>query len=395
MIRVLAALCEQPWATTPRVLNMMISIIHRRQEEIEALQMRDGQPLRNTGGRVTMHGDIAQIDVVGPLFRYANLFTDCSGATSVEMLAKDFTTALNSPQVRGIILNINSPGGEADGVGELAAQIWRARGHKPVAAYVGGMAASGGYWLAAAAERVVMHETAQAGSIGVVATCVDDTEAMAKEGLKRIEVVSSQSPDKRPAISSDHARALVQTTVDQMADVFIASVARYRGVDTTRVIESFGRGYTKLGAAAVAAGMADSIGSFEELLQSMATSTPAAGALLREESAMAETDNRDLRAEERIRTKAILGSPEARGKTKLAQYLALETAYPAEEALAILVNASSEEKPDNAFVKKMETVENPVVGVRTEGANAKEDDWEAEVAAIMQFVPATNRRRAI
>ena len=401
MMRVLAALCERPWATSPQVLDMMISIVQRHgKEDIEALQTRDGSPLRNTGGRVTMRGSVAQIDVVGPLFRYANLFTDCSGATSVENLAKDFQTALNSPQVSSVVLNINTPGGEADGIGEFATQVYKARGVKPVVAYVGGMAASGGYWIASAAERIVAHETAQLGSIGVVATLVDDTQAMEKVGLKKIEVVSSQSPDKRPAASSDQARALVQGTVDSMADIFIARVAQYRGVDAAHVMEHFGRGYTRVGAVALKAGMADSLGSLEELFGELSgEAMPAAAGVAAAASAVAfvateeegvMAEEKDLRLEERLRMKAILESQDAKGKAKLANYLALSTSMSVEEACAVLANAASEDRPDNQFVEQMRATANPVVGVRTEAGDGNDDD--SEIAEVMKFVPSANRR---
>lgn len=393
MMRVLAALCERPWATSPQVLNLVINIVQKHnREDIEALQTRDGSPLRNTGGRVTVRDGIAQIDVIGPLFRYANLFTDCSGATSVEMLGKDFQTSLDAPAVRGIVLNINSPGGEADGIGEFAAHVYRSRSIKPIVAYVGGMAASGGYWIASAASRIVMHETAQLGSIGVVATLIDDTQAMEKEGLKKIEVVSSQSPDKRQPVGSDAQRALVQTTCDAMADVFIARVAQYRGVDASHVTEQFGRGYTRVGAVALKAGMADSLGDFEELLQEMGMKQEVALMAASEEKVVSSAGtDKDQRVEERLRIQSIIASQEAKGKAKLASYLALSTDMSVEQACKVLANSASEDRPDNAFIEQMNKVDNPVVGVRTE-AKDEDAEYQAEVEEIMKYVPARNRR---
>src|SRR5262245_20233288 len=367
MIRVLAALCDQVWATTPQTLNMLLNIVLRK-NDVEAYRQQYGEQKPREKRPATNGDGVAQIDIVGPLFRYANLFTDCSGATSVEKLQGEFRAAMAAPNVRSIVLNINSPGGEADGIGELAAEIFAARGHKPVTAYVGGMAASGAYWLASAAELIIMHETAQAGSIGVVATLIDDREAMEKEGIKRYEVVSSQSPDKRPPAGSDQARALVQGTVDSMADVFIQRVAQYRGVDPQHVIDNFGKGYTRLGGPSVGVGMADQLGSLKERF------------VEREERSMAVEDTRDLRAEERARMKAILESQEAKGRAKLANYLAMSTDYPVEQALGILANSES-----NTFVEQMRKTENPVVGVPKEDTTM-EDDYQKEVAEIMKFV---------
>src|SRR5690606_30919548 len=118
--------------------------------------------------------------------------TEISGAVSVGILARDFSEALANPKIRGIVLEIDSPGGEATGINELGKMIAAGARQKPVIAYGGGMVASGAYWLASAAGEIVVDETAMLGSIGVVIT------ARKRDGSDgTVEIVSSQSPNKR------------------------------------------------------------------------------------------------------------------------------------------------------------------------------------------------------
>ncbi|KEZ65412.1 hypothetical protein C5I_0136090, partial [Pseudomonas syringae pv. syringae FF5] len=112
----------------------------------------------------SVRNGVAIIPVVGPVFRYANLFTEISGATSTQVLATDLQSALDDPSIKSIILNIDSPGGVAAGINELADQIHAGRARKRIVAYVGGTGASAAYWLASAASEIVIDETALLGS---------------------------------------------------------------------------------------------------------------------------------------------------------------------------------------------------------------------------------------
>lgn len=261
---------ERPWLIQAESLQTILAIADRIGNP-EALQSRDGKPLENAR-TVTMRDGVAVIPVTGPIFRYANLFTAISGATSTGVLAKDIQAALDNRFVKAIVLDINSPGGEATGINELAQMIHDARGKKPITAYIGGSGASAAYWIASAADKIVADQTAIVGSIGVVMSYLDTAERDAKSGTRVIEVVSSQSPDKRTPPTTDEGRAKVQTIVDALADVFVGSVARNRGVTTQTVLNDFGRGGVMVGDAAKRAGMVDRIGSLESVIAELAGS---------------------------------------------------------------------------------------------------------------------------
>lgn len=261
---------SRPWLITADALENILVIAQRAGEtDLQALQTKLGRPLDNTR-TVRMVDGVAVIPVTGPIFRYANLFTELSGATSTEVLATDIRAALDNPYVSGIALDINSPGGDAVGINELSGLIYGARKRKPVIAYGGGTMASAAYWLGAAADSVVIDATAVVGSIGVVMSYLDTTKRDEKSDVQRREIVSSASPDKRLDMNTDAGRAKVQEMVDAMAEVFVGAVAKYRGVTPEKVKSDFGRGGVLVGAAAKAAGMVDRIGSLDTVIADIA-----------------------------------------------------------------------------------------------------------------------------
>lgn len=264
----------QPWAIQPDALtavlaiakgdggpivDRMIRIAEQTGTDIEAVQMRAGKPLDNTR-KVTVRDGVAVIPVRGVIGRYANLFSAISGGTSIQVLATDFQAALDNPDVKAIVLEIDSPGGTVAGTQEFAQAVYDARRKKPVYAYVSSLGASAGYWIASAAEKMVVAPTAMLGSIGVVTTVPTGGD----DGS--VEFVSSQSPGKRMDPRSRKGMDACQAKVDALASIFIGDVARNRGVSEDTVVKDFGGGDVLIGQAAVDAGMADAVGTFESTL---------------------------------------------------------------------------------------------------------------------------------
>lgn len=255
----------RPWAIDPAAVRALVRQAHH--PDFEAVAARLGQRVENGDGRnVQNHNGTAVLDIRGPLFRYRSIFTWLLGGTSVEDTSIGLHAALDDPAVKSIVLAINSPGGQIDGINELANMIRAANSIKPVTAYVDGLAGSGAYWLASAAGRIVADETAQLGSIGVLATVIDDSDADERRGMKRYDIISTQSPLKRSDPATDEGREQLQQMVDAMAQVFIAKVAGFRGTSEQKVASDFGRGAVLTARPAISVGMADSLGSLEGLL---------------------------------------------------------------------------------------------------------------------------------
>ena len=385
-MRIWNRITDEPWAVTENALHTILEIAARENERPEAVAARLGRELRNTH-TVTERDGVAIIPVVGPLFRYANLFTQISGASSYEILAKDFTAALEDPAIKAIVLDIDSPGGEVNGVAELADMIYEARGRKPIVAYASGDAASGAYWIASAADRIVVSETSAIGSIGVVGVY---RRKDGKDSASTVEIVSSQSPHKRLDPATDEGKARLQARIDAMAHVFISTISRNRHVDPLVVLESFGSGDVLIGAAAVAVGMADRIGSLERLIAELAnTPNPPAAegflttqpkekkrmdmkTLMTDHPDLVKQINREAMVAERDRIKSILASEEAKGREELAREMCFLTEMSAMEAHQLLAHAPmAQPKPATSFERVMAGIPNPDI---MPGGNEGMDD---------------------
>jgi ClpP class serine protease len=259
------------WAILESSLGIILDVSLGHGEQLEALEARLGKKLDNAQTatyRTASDGKlIATLPIHGPIFRYANLFTEISGATSNEIAARDFTAAMENPKVKAIILDIDSPGGEVNGTNAMASMIYAARGIKPVVAFSGHMAASAAYWIASAADRIVVDATASVGSIGVVLSVSKD-----KPETGEHKFISSASPLKHADPGSKEGAESLQSYVDELAQVFVESVARNMGVTPETVLKDFGRGGVKVAAAAVSSGMAHAIGSYEEVLSELMSS---------------------------------------------------------------------------------------------------------------------------
>lgn len=264
-LRAIDVLCRMTWAITEPALRQMV-LIATRSNDIEAWKaVRDQQlaPLEGTYTSSIIKG-VGVMPVTGPIFRRANLFTEFSGATSLDMLATEFGSLMKNDSAESILLEIDSPGGEAAGISELADIIYNARGQKPIYAFAEDLCASASYWIASATDKIIAADTAALGSIGVIA-------AMNKppgDEDDYIEFVSSQSPYKRPLYQEDGV-GRVQQMVDAMCEVFIEKVARNRGLSESHIVEHFGNGWVKIGRAAVESGLADEVGTFTSVLNDM------------------------------------------------------------------------------------------------------------------------------
>lgn len=265
--------CSVPWAITDEALTAMLAIAAREpfdSDELKqvmhgpkALALRDGQRRDDSASMRTIDG-VARIAIDGPIYRYADYFTKYSGGITTEALAKDFQKALDDPTVGAIALIIDSPGGEATGINELAETIYAARGKKPIGAYIEGFGASAAYWIASAADIVTVDDSALVGSIGTVMGVPDPSKRI----KYTIDFVSSQSPKKRVDPVSDDGRAYLQSMVDDMTEVFIAKVARNRRMNRDQVLAV--EGGMRVGQHAVTAGLADRLGSEDMLIRELA-----------------------------------------------------------------------------------------------------------------------------
>ena len=201
---------------------------------------------------------IAIIPVIGTLVHRGGMMAE-SGMTAYQALAQHLDDAHRSGGVRGILMEIDSPGGEVSGLDQTAAMVREIAQDKPVWAYVNERAYSAAYWLASAADKIYLSRTAGVGSIGVLAQHVDVSKANEKQGLKVTSVYAGRLKtdlDPNKPLSKD-ALGRLQARVDQLYDLFVAEVAQNRGLSESAVYETeAGLFY---GEEAVSAGLADGV----------------------------------------------------------------------------------------------------------------------------------------
>lgn len=282
---------DHRWAILPDSLDMIANIVNRMELTSETISKafhgsnfekylgKDGEPVNPSAleavnypllkgtRRVSQAGRVAIVPIVGPIIPRNGFFT--SGMSSLQSISYDFNAAMNSNEIDSIILNIDSPGGEITGIGDFAKMVFEAREKKKIISFVYGWGASAGYWIASAGSEIVIAETGEVGSIGVVSAYTSFKKAREKAGIKDIEIVSSQSPNKRLDPESRKGQAAIQSIVDELADVFIGAVAKFRGTTPDEVLENYGQGSMMVAQSAIENGLADRIGTLEGVIEEL------------------------------------------------------------------------------------------------------------------------------
>ena len=238
-------------------------------EGLPAPGVMNGDGRRRGVNLVTPEG-IAVIPVFGTLVKRAGAIEAASGLTSYGHLEDRIMDAATDPAVRAVLLDIDSPGGEAAGVFDLSDLVYEARNLKPVWAVADEEAFSGAYAIASAAERLIVPRTGGLGSIGVVAVHVDRSARDAMEGFRTTTVYAgARKNDFNPHETlKDGARQTLQAEVDRVYALFVETVARNRGLtaDAVRATEAG----LYFGEDAVGAGLADEVGTLRDALAALA-----------------------------------------------------------------------------------------------------------------------------
>lgn len=177
---------------------------------------------------------IARVIVRGSMMKGQSSF----GGTSTVQLRRDIRQAVNDPNVSGILLDIDSPGGTVAGTADLASEIRSATRKKPVYAHIDDLGASAAYWIASQADQVFANDkTALVGSIGTLMTVYDYSAAAEKEGVKAL--VFATGPLKGAgapgAPISEDQQKYFQSLVDDSQASFDAAVRNGRGMNASQL----------------------------------------------------------------------------------------------------------------------------------------------------------------
>lgn len=235
----------------------------------ELFSTRRGE--RVNGSRYVVSDGVAVIRAHGALVHRSRLDANSSYLLGYNELATDAEHAMANPDVHALLLNFDSPGGEAQGAFEFADRLAALRGQgKRIVAMADGMAASAAYLAAAAADEIVLTPSAYVGSIGVVMRHVDFSQALATDGVKVTHIYAgAHKVDGNPYEPLPAAvRADMQAEIDGLYEMFVQSVATNRRMDPLAVRKTQAQVYR--GGAALAVGLADRLGTTDQVIAELA-----------------------------------------------------------------------------------------------------------------------------
>ncbi len=331
-----------------------------------------------------------------------------SWATGYEYIWRAFERGQRDPEVKGVALVEDSPGGMVAGCFDLVDKIYTFENRKPLRAFAQESAYSAAYAIASVADTINVSRTGGVGSIGVVTAHVDVSKMLDEWGYKLTFIFAGKHKvDGNPyqALPED-VRARIQARIDELYQVFVSSVARNRGMDEKAIRDTEALTFTAT--QAVSNGLADSIGSLDDAVAAFAADlSPDEGdetmsgqtnqSAVDQAAAIETARNEGMTAglnqgrtegatAERARIVAILDSEEGKKRPTAALAAALDTDMSAEQATKFL-GKLAEEKPaaavpenddepkgKSAFETAMEKGDNPDLGEPGEGREQSRAD---------------------
>jgi ClpP class serine protease len=206
-------------------------------------------------------GSVAKISIEGTLVHKGAFIGSYSGDTSYEGLHRQVNAAMRDPQVRGVVLEVDSCGGEVSGAFDCAEAIFELSAAKPTVAILTDVAYSAGYLLASAARQIILPASGGAGSIGVVAMHVDFSGNLKKDGIG-VTIIAAGEHKAEGNMYEPLPRDVAQRWQEELEALrlqFAEAVARFRGARLTAEAALATEAGCYLGADAVDAGLADAV----------------------------------------------------------------------------------------------------------------------------------------
>lgn len=230
------------------------------------------EPKADSGPRISTVGKIAVLPMHGVIEQRGSIWMDWFGGTSTDQFGAMFDAVMSDPKVKGIVVDIDSPGGTVSGVMELGEKIFAARGRKPVVSVANSMAASAAYWLGSAFDQLYVTPGGSVGSVGVYSMHLDFSAALENEGIKATMFAMPEFKAEFNPFTplSDATKEHETAEISRIYDEFVSAVSRHRGTGVADVRKNYGKGRTVDAKQAVTLGMADKVATLEQVIGRMA-----------------------------------------------------------------------------------------------------------------------------
>ena len=266
-----------PWLIAPEkfreICNIYATHLRGDKIDIKKIEAQCGEPLINEPQGYETRNGVAIIPIHGVIAKRMNLFTRISGGASTELIARDLKEALEDSAVDSILLDIDSPGGTADGAFELAELVFDSRGEKSITAFTDGMMTSAAYLIGSAADKVfISNKVTQVGSIGVIFTHRDFSKQAEANGVNVTEIFAGKfkavGSTEKPLDNT--SKEVIQGKVDYIYSLFVTDIAKHRGVSEDNVLNDMAEGRIFTGEEAIEAGLVDGVSTFDSLIVDLA-----------------------------------------------------------------------------------------------------------------------------
>jgi len=217
---------------------------------------------------------LALVKLEGTIVDNSSNDNSLSGTNNHQVLLKQLTAAFSREDIKGIILQIDSPGGgvyESDEIYTLIMDL-KAKYKKPIVVYMGRTAASGGYYVAMAADKIFANRNTLTGSIGVIINTYNYKELADNIGIQDVTFKSGAQKDLLNPMQpvSEEDKAIMQGLVNESYGYFVDVVAKGRHMDRNRVLElADGRIYS--GPQAKVLGLVDEVGYLNDAINATAS----------------------------------------------------------------------------------------------------------------------------
>ena len=338
---------------------------------------------------ITMHeseqGNVAVIPIKNVLMK-----NDTMSHTGTASIGQEIKNAAQNPNIAGIVLDIDSPGGQVEGSQQLHDIIKNVS--KPVVAFGNGQMSSAAYWIGSAADQIIAgSETAMIGSVGAMMTLTDLRGAKQFKGVKFHEVYASKSTEKNKEIRDlleDNPKTIQKNLLDPMNEVFHSAVENNRPLASEEVFT----GKSFLAKRALKNGLVDSIGTLEEAINSVHTLQNTVNMfdnkLSKKLKALKDKENptqEEIDAvNKELEDMGISGTFTAKPEAKVDDVVIIPEA---KAAATITVKEKTEEADEPAT---LESISKSVTAL-AEGVDAKFTDLDAELTALKAGKASTGK----
>lgn len=383
MTHILSRACNQPQFLEPTYATTFFSALGAKQKfdrliasDGEVLELTDMtarassfSPSRERDRPYQVKDGVAVLPISGTLLHKYGYVKPYSGSTGYDGIIARLNDAVSDPSIKAIMLDIDSPGGEAAGCFDCAEAILNLREIKPIYALCYDTMCSAAMAIGSACTERWITQSGRAGSVGVVVAHASYQDQLKESGIDITLIHSGKHKvDGNPYEKlSAEVLATIQSNLDQSRDAFAELVAKGIGMEKQAVLDTEAKVFT--GQQAIDVGFADRLVNGQEAVALLSdlirTNSTTIGVAMSQDSnspaleSGAETaatftqqdvDSARLSGatQERARVTAILSCDHAAGRQNMASHLALQTNMNSDEAIALLAVAPAESAPQAA-----------------------------------------------